>query len=90
MHLTPLACTAVWYCQPEDWEHLKEDLPGMQQSNKFIDRLLVSLHDKCIGGEKQLFDALTGSGNLNFAQIAFSIYEKKSRHGQYAANFEPA
>ena len=32
MRMTPSASAAVWYCQPGDWEHLKEELPEMEHS----------------------------------------------------------
>ena len=79
MRLTPLGCTAVWYSQPGDWEQLKEDLPELQQSDQFIDKLLVSLHQKCIDGENLLLDSLTGSGNLLLAQAAFNTYGKRTQ-----------
>ena len=74
MRLTPLGSALIWYCQPGDWEHLKEDLPEMQNSNSFIDSLLLNLHRMCIKAEKTLLETLTGTGNLAVAQAAFSTY----------------
>ena len=79
MRLTPLGSASIWYCQPGDWEHLKEDLPEMQNSNSFIDSLLLNLHRMCIKDEKTLLETLTGTGNLAVAQAAFSTYGKRSQ-----------
>lgn len=79
MRLTPLGSASIWYCQPGDWERLKEDLPEMQNSNSFIDSLLLNLHRMCIKAEKTLLETLTGTGNLAVAQAAFSTYGKRSQ-----------
>ena len=88
-----MACAAVWYAQPGDWEHFKEDFSEIKKSKKFLDQLLASLYQKCLDAEALLFNSLTGSGSLPLAQAAFSLGEKRSQHsisrtdGQWAHMF---